>query len=66
MRTTLTPEFWELFAVLLVAAMGVTFILAAALDALAVRLLRRRVRRPPTQEPPSSSATANPRMLVGR
>ncbi|MCX5554691.1 hypothetical protein [Streptomyces sp. NBC_00038] len=41
MRTTLTPEFYQLFAVLLVAAMGVTFVVAAVADALLVRLLRR-------------------------
>ncbi|MFI1566538.1 hypothetical protein ACH4ZX_26375 [Streptomyces sp. NPDC020490] len=37
MGTTLTPEFWERFAVLLVAAMAVTYRLAALFDALAVR-----------------------------
>ncbi|WP_324787741.1 hypothetical protein [Streptomyces sp. H51] len=37
MGTTLTPEFWERFAVLLVAAMAVTCALAALFDALAVR-----------------------------
>ncbi|MEU5100538.1 hypothetical protein [Streptomyces sp. NPDC020996] len=37
MGTTLTPEFWERFAVLLVAAMAVTYVLAALSDALAVR-----------------------------
>jgi hypothetical protein len=36
---------------LLVAAMGVTFVLTSAFDALAVRLLSRRVRRPPTRAP---------------
>ncbi|MFI1163463.1 hypothetical protein ACH4UM_07590 [Streptomyces sp. NPDC020801] len=45
--TSLTPEFWERFALLLFAAMGVTFALTAALDALAVRLLGRRAHRPP-------------------
>ncbi|WP_328437203.1 hypothetical protein OG828_07355 [Streptomyces sp. NBC_00457] len=49
MGTSLTPEFWGRFAVLLVAAMGVTFILTAVLDAWAVRLLHRRVRGAPTQ-----------------
>jgi len=49
--TSLTPEFWERFAVLLVAAMGVTFVLTAAFDALAVRLLSRRVHRPPAPTP---------------
>jgi hypothetical protein len=50
--TSLTPEFWRLFSVLLVAAMGVTFIATAALDALAVRLLRRRTPKPPAQALP--------------
>ncbi|KPI07479.1 hypothetical protein OK074_0189 [Actinobacteria bacterium OK074] len=57
MGTSLTPEFWQLFALLLVAAMGVTFVLTAALDALAVRLLRRHVRRPPVWDPPRPTAT---------
>jgi hypothetical protein len=62
--TTLTPEFWERFAVLLVAAMSVTFILTAALDALAVRVLRRRADRSrPTSSPtPPRRATADHRM----
>ncbi|UUU26075.1 hypothetical protein [Streptomyces sp. DSM 40750] len=41
MRTTLTPEFYQLFAVLLIAAMAVTFVVAAVADAVLVRLLRR-------------------------
>ncbi|MFF1680081.1 hypothetical protein ACFVYG_29075 [Streptomyces sp. NPDC058256] len=41
MRTTLTPEFYQLFAVLLVASMAVTFVVAAVADALFVRSLRR-------------------------
>lgn len=49
MGTSLTTEFWERFAVLLVLAMGVTCVLAAAFDGLAVRLLSRRAHRPPTQ-----------------
>jgi hypothetical protein len=40
-RTTLTPEFYRLFAVLLVAAMAVAFVVAAVADAFLVRLLRR-------------------------
>ncbi|WP_329268338.1 hypothetical protein [Streptomyces sp. NBC_01451] len=52
MGTSPTPQIWELFAVLLVAAVGVMFVLTAVLDALAVRLLRRRVRRAPTRKPP--------------
>jgi hypothetical protein len=42
MGTSLTPEFWRRFAVLLVSAMTVTFVLSAALDALYLRSLRRR------------------------
>ena len=34
MGTTLTPEFWERFAVLLVAAVAVTFVLTAVFDTL--------------------------------
>ncbi|MCX4672373.1 hypothetical protein OG453_37910 [Streptomyces sp. NBC_01381] len=44
MGTTLTPDFWRLFAVLLVSAMAVTFVVSAALDALVLRLQRRRTR----------------------
>ncbi|MEU6379791.1 hypothetical protein [Streptomyces sp. NPDC046909] len=51
MGTSLTPEFWERFAVLLVAAMGVTVILTVVFDGLAVRLLRRRAHRPPVHAP---------------
>ncbi|KAF5990753.1 hypothetical protein [Streptomyces sp. WAC00263] len=65
MRTTLTPQFWEMFTVLLVAAMGVTFVVAAALDALVVRLRRRRAGRPRT-EAPSRSTSTDGRMPVGR
>ncbi|MFF3890106.1 hypothetical protein [Streptomyces sp. NPDC001914] len=42
MGTSLTPDFWERFAVLLVLAVGLTVVLTAAVDGLAVRLLRRR------------------------
>ncbi|MFI6931558.1 hypothetical protein [Streptomyces sp. NPDC050287] len=42
--TSLTPEFWRLFAILLVISAAVTFVLSAALDALALRVQRRRVR----------------------
>ncbi|MFC7259323.1 hypothetical protein [Streptomyces lutosisoli] len=65
MGTSLTPEFWKLFAVLLVVAMGVTFVAAAALDALAVRLLRPRGCRPPAAAP-SRPADTDHRMPVGR
>lgn len=47
MGTSLTPEFWERFTILLVAAVGVTIVLAAALDALATWLLRLRAGRTP-------------------
>ncbi|MEU6064476.1 MULTISPECIES: hypothetical protein [Streptomyces] len=46
MGTSLTPEFWERFSVLLVVAVGMTAILTAvftaAFDALTVRLRSRR------------------------
>ena len=57
MGTSLTPEFWERFAVLLVAAMGVTFVLTATFDALAVRLLGRHAHRPPSHAPHRSEPT---------
>ncbi|WRZ88884.1 hypothetical protein OHB54_07285 [Streptomyces sp. NBC_01007] len=63
MGTSLTPEFWTTFAVLLVAAMGVTFVATATLDALAVRLLRRHVHRAPTAAL-SRSADADDRVTV--
>ncbi|MER6185924.1 hypothetical protein [Streptomyces sp. NPDC001652] len=47
MGTSLTPEFWERFTILLIAAVGVTIVLVAALDALAGWLLRRRAGRTP-------------------
>ncbi|AZQ39480.1 hypothetical protein EJ357_43660 [Streptomyces cyaneochromogenes] len=54
MGTSLTPEFWERFTLLLFVAMGVTFALAALFDALALRRLNRRAHRPaasPTRAP---------------
>lgn len=45
MGTSLTPEFWERFVVLLVLATGLTGVLAAAFDGVAVRLLRRQTHR---------------------
>ncbi|WP_405910433.1 MULTISPECIES: hypothetical protein [unclassified Streptomyces] len=64
MGTSLTPEFWERFAVLLVAAMGVTFVLTATLDALAVRVLRRRAdrSRATSSSTPPRRVTADHRM----
>ena len=52
MGTTLTPEFWEWFAVLLVAAMAVTFVLTALFDTLVVRMTDRRGHRPPPARAP--------------
>jgi hypothetical protein len=51
MGTSLTPEFWQRFAVLLVVAVGVTVVLTAAFDVSAVRLLSRRAHKPPTPTP---------------
>ncbi|CCK32492.1 putative membrane protein [Streptomyces davaonensis JCM 4913] len=47
MGTSLTPEFWERFTLLLFAAMGVTFVLTALFDALALRRTIRRTRKIP-------------------
>ncbi|MGY4742233.1 hypothetical protein [Streptomyces sp. ATMOS53] len=49
--TSFTPEFWERFVVLLVLAMGLTCVLAAAFDSLAVRLLHRRIPKALPQAP---------------
>ncbi|WTE91214.1 hypothetical protein OH767_05370 [Streptomyces sp. NBC_01614] len=46
MGTSLTPEFWEPLALLLVAATGVAFALAALFDSLALRRQNRRTHRP--------------------
>ncbi|MFK4104256.1 hypothetical protein ACI2L1_30065 [Streptomyces sp. NPDC019531] len=45
MATSLTSEFWKLFAVLLVVSMAVGFVLSAVFDALALRTQRRRAER---------------------
>ncbi|MEV8033433.1 hypothetical protein ACFYW8_00440 [Streptomyces sp. NPDC002742] len=69
MGTSLTPEFWTMFAVLLVVATGVTFVATATLDALAVRLLRRHVHRAPVVAPSRSAdarTRAASRRTVGR
>ncbi|WP_130437847.1 hypothetical protein [Streptomyces sp. BK239] len=42
MATSLTSEFWKLFADLLAVSTAVTFVLSAVLDALALRTQRRR------------------------
>lgn len=48
MGTTLTPEFWRQFAVLLVIATALTVVVGAALDALVLRMRARRTpQRPP-------------------
>ncbi|MFJ6835827.1 hypothetical protein [Streptomyces sp. NPDC091209] len=65
MGTSLTPEFWTMSAVLLVVAMGVTFVATATLDALAVRLLRPHVHKAPTAAP-FRSADADDRVPVRR
>jgi hypothetical protein len=46
--TSLTPDFWRLFAVLLAVSATLTFVVSALLDALYVRRLRRRRDRQPT------------------
>jgi hypothetical protein len=48
MGTSLTPEFWRLFAVLLVIATAVTFVLSATLDALVLRWQRHRASQRPS------------------
>ncbi|MFJ8632388.1 hypothetical protein [Streptomyces sp. NPDC093568] len=50
MGTSLTPEFWERFTLLLFAAMGVTFALAALFDTLALRRQNRRAHRTETAD----------------
>ncbi|WP_416975023.1 hypothetical protein [Streptomyces sp. 4F14] len=51
MGTSLTPEFWERFAVLLAVAIVATVALSAALDTLVVRLGRRHPRAHRTEQP---------------
>ncbi|MEE1759207.1 hypothetical protein [Streptomyces sp. SP18BB07] len=48
MGTSLTPDFWRLFAVLLLLSATLTFVLSTVLDALYVRRLRRQQDRRPT------------------
>ncbi|MFF5497372.1 hypothetical protein [Streptomyces aquilus] len=60
MGTSLTPEFWERFILLLFAAMGLTFALAALFDELWLRRVNRRTHRPPTEPrhtPPRTGRT---------
>ncbi|MFJ3306690.1 hypothetical protein ACIPSA_26915 [Streptomyces sp. NPDC086549] len=65
MGTSLTPEFWERFAVLLVVAVALTMILAATLDHVAVRLLSRRTRRVTTPRQPQGREQSDHRTSVG-
>ncbi|MEU1473948.1 hypothetical protein [Streptomyces sp. NPDC005760] len=51
MGTTLTPEFWRQFAVLLVIATAVTTVVSAALDALVLRMRAHRTPRRPSTSP---------------
>ncbi|MGP4050158.1 hypothetical protein [Streptomyces sp. 2A115] len=64
MGTSLTPEFWRLFTVLLVISMAVTFVLSAALDALALRAQRRRIQRRPTATRTAAASRPPARTLV--
>ncbi|MFI6409873.1 hypothetical protein [Streptomyces sp. NPDC050548] len=61
MGTTLTPEFWRQFAVLLVIATAVTVVVSAALDALVLRIRARR-----TSQRPSVSPVVRTRRPAGR
>ena len=65
MGTSLTPEFWRLFAVLLVTSMAVTFVLSAALDALVVKAQLRRMRRRQTATRTTEESREPVRTLVG-
>ncbi|MFG2746692.1 hypothetical protein [Streptomyces sp. PAN_FS17] len=66
MGTSLTSEFWERFTLLLFAAMGVTFVLTALFDALALRRQNRRTHRPsvPPTRAPHRTETADHRPSV--
>ncbi|MFJ9535897.1 hypothetical protein ACIRPX_01365 [Streptomyces sp. NPDC101225] len=66
MGTSLTPEFWRQFAVLLVIAMAVTFVLSAALDALYLRRQQRRAERSSPGTPPAATTTPGTRPAAGR
>ncbi|WP_427924208.1 hypothetical protein [Streptomyces sp. cg40] len=61
MGTTLTPEFWRQFAVLLVIATALTVVVGAALDAL---VLRMRARRTPKR--PAASSVVRTHRPAGR
>ncbi|WP_306948189.1 hypothetical protein [Streptomyces sp. B4I13] len=63
MGTSLTPEFWKMFTVLLLGAAMVTFALTAALDTVYVRMQLRRARRQRGQAPtppPRPQSSAHP------
>ncbi|MCZ4602756.1 hypothetical protein O3S80_03005 [Streptomyces sp. Lzd4kr] len=60
MGTSLTPEFWERFTLLLFAAMGVTFALAALFDTLALRRQNRRAHLPSVPPRPAPHRTETP------
>lgn len=60
MGTSLTAEYWERFALLMGASLAITFVLSWVCDALVLRWLRRRVSRPPVQEPQPPQASGYP------
>ncbi|MDH6437184.1 hypothetical protein M2158_005725 [Streptomyces sp. SAI-144] len=64
MGTSPTPEFWRLFAVLLVISTAVTFVLSAALDALTLRAQRRDIGHRPTTTRMSEASHGPVRSLV--
>ncbi|WP_416981350.1 hypothetical protein [Streptomyces sp. T028] len=64
MGTSLTPEFWERFAVLFVLAAGLTCVLTAVFDDLAVRVLRRRAHRPTLPRTPYRPQRSDHRVSV--
>ena len=61
MGTSLTPEFWERFAVLLVLAAGLTCVLAVVFDGLVDRLLGPRSPGTPSHMPHLPARKANHR-----
>ncbi|MEU6144540.1 hypothetical protein ABZ848_29830 [Streptomyces sp. NPDC047081] len=66
MGTSLTPEFWRQFAVLLVIAMTVTFVLSATLDALYLRSRQRRAARRASGPGTTGTTIPGPRQPSGR
>lgn len=65
MGTSLTPEFWRLFAVLFVVAVAVVFALATALDALVLRLRRPRGRLSTTRARRTAPAKPGEKPVTG-